>query len=154
MNMTSRLQRWAPATTGVVLWLAAGLSAGYWALQLLGRTPAVPVPVAASVPASPDGALVARALGALGSSAEAVPDDAAPAAGGDSRYVLQGVVGDRGDGVAALIAVAGRPARPFRVGMTVDEGLVLHSVQGRIARLAPSTRAAPTVELRLPDPAS
>jgi len=153
MFMTSRLQRWAPAATGVVLWLAAGLSAGYWGLRLLGRSPAVPVPPPASQPVAPDSALVARALGALGAGAAAVPDDAAPAAG-DARYVLQGVVGDRGDGVAALIAVAGRPARPFRVGMAVDEGLVLHSVQGRIARLAPSTRAAPTVELRLPDPAS
>lgn len=153
MFMTSRLQRWAPAATGVVLWLAAGLSAGYWGLQLLGRSPAVPVPQTPSLPVAPDGTLVARALGALGTGAGVVPDDAAPA-GGDVRYVLQGVVGDRGDGVAALIAVAGRPARPFRVGMAVDEGLVLHSVQGRTARLAPSTRAAPTVELRLPDPAS
>jgi general secretion pathway protein C len=152
MNMTSRLQRWAPATTGVVLWLLAGLAAGYWGLQLLGRSPEVPVPPPATAPAAPDGAAVARALGALGSS-EAVPDDAAPLAAGDARHVLQGVVGDRGDGVAALIAVAGRPARPFRIGMAVDEGLVLHSVQGRTARLAPSTRSAPTVELRLPDPA-
>lgn len=152
MFMTSRLQRWAPATTGVVLWLLAGLSAGYWGLQLLGRTPAVPVPPPASVPVAPDGALVARALGQLGEPA-ALPDDAAPLAAGDARHVLQGVVGDRGDGVAALIAVAGRPARPFRIGMAVDDGLVLHSVQGRTARLAPSTRSAPTVELRLPDPA-
>lgn len=153
MFMTSRLQRWAPAATGVVLWLAAGLSAGYWGLQLLGRSPSVPVPPLPTSPVPPDSTLVARALGALGAR-PAVVDDAAVAVAGDGRYVLQGVVGDRGDGVAALIAVAGRPARPFRVGMAVDEGLVLHSVQGRTARLAPSTRAAPTVELRLPDPTS
>lgn len=152
MFMTSRLQRWAPAATGVVLWLAAGLSAGYWGLQLLGRSASVPVPPLPTSPVPPDSALVARALGALGAR-PAVVDDAAPAVAGDARYVLQGVVGDRGDGVAALIAVGGRPARPFRVGMAVDEGLVLHSVQGRIARLAATTRAAPTVELRLPDPA-
>lgn len=154
MFMTSRLQRWAPVATGAVLWLAAGLSAGYWVLQGLGRSPAVPVPPPAAAPLMPDRAQVARALGALETPAAAVPDDAAPPTVAGGRFQLLGVVGDRGDGVAALIAVAGQPARPFRVGMSVDDGLVLHSVQGRTARLAPSTRVTPTVELRLPDPAS
>jgi general secretion pathway protein C len=50
----------------------------------------------------------------------------------------------------ALIAVDGKPARPFRVGATIDEGLVLQAVEGRRARLGPGVDAPSTLTLELP----
>jgi general secretion pathway protein C len=67
-----------------------------------------------------------------------------------SRFALVGVVASRAHSGAALISVDGKPPKPFRVGSTVDEGLVLKSVDSRRAELAASMDAAPTVTLDLP----
>ena len=58
---------------------------------------------------------VARVLGARA-------QVAMPQASIASRFVLQGVVAVAPGGGAALIAVDGKPARPFRVGSAVEEG--------------------------------
>ena len=145
MNMTSRLQRWAPATTGVVLWLVAGLAAGYWGLQLLGRSPEVPVPPPATAPAAPDGAAVARALGS-----RPPPGVAATAPPPATRYRLIGLAVRPGQGGAALIAIDDQPPRPVRVGDALEAGLVLQSVNGREARLGPQRTGPSTVRLTLP----
>ena len=50
-----------------------------------------------------------------------------------SRFVLLGVVADTDGQGAALIAVDGKPPRPFRVGAKVADGYVLHSVSARAA---------------------
>jgi general secretion pathway protein C len=81
---------------------------------------------------------------------------AAPAAGPApavplaTRFSLLGVVSDAGGQGAALISVDGRPAKPFRVGSQVDEGIVLQSVQGRSAVLAASRIGPPLATLELP----
>lgn len=129
--------------------LAAG-SVGFWVLKGVGTAPSsVAPPVAqASAPAL-DPLAVARALGGGLVVAQAEPGAGPPAS---SRYVLAGVVADRDRGGAALIAVDGKPAKPFRVGAAVDDRLVLQSVAGRRAVLAARLDAPAEVTLELPLP--
>jgi general secretion pathway protein C len=92
--------------------------------------------------------MVARLLGQVQGNAAAA---AAPPSL-SSRFNLVGVVADRSQQGAALIAVDGRPAKPFRVGSVVDEGLVLQSVQPRRAVLAASATGPAAVTLELAPP--
>jgi hypothetical protein len=71
-----------------------------------------------------------------------------------SRFQLLGVAaGERSGGGAAVISVDGKPARPYRVGSIIDEGLVLQSVRGRQAVIAASD-GKPLLTLELPAPRS
>jgi general secretion pathway protein C len=92
---------------------------------------------------------VARLLGATPAAAGAGPV-AAPAQ--STRFALVGVVSARSKGGAALIATDGKPAKPYRVGAVVEEGLVLQSVAPRRATLGPTSGgpAAFTLEMPLP----
>ena len=142
--MVSNLHsRWAVAGSTFVLWALVAASAVYWGLKLTGRAAAATAPVAARTPAPADPAAVARLLGSS-------PASAGPVASLSSRFALVGVVASRGDNAAALIAVDGKPAKPFRVGTEVDTGLVLQSVEGRRAILAASAGGPPAVTLELP----
>jgi len=51
---------------------------------------------------------------------------------------------------AALIAVDGKPAKPYRVGAVVADGLVLQSTQGRRVNLGASMDGPQTLVLELP----
>lgn len=121
--------RWAAPVGTFGIWALALACAGFWGLKL--SAPArgavfAPPPPAAAAPI--DTRLVARALG--------VPDaSATPVASAASRFILQGVVAGRSHRGAALIAVDGRPARPYRVGTLVAPGYVLRSVSPRRATL-------------------
>lgn len=71
-----------------------------------------------------------------------------------SRFKLVGVMaprtGERGAGAGiALIAVDGKPPRPFRVGSAIDDTLVLQAVARRGATLGPAEGLA-AVRLELP----
>lgn len=138
--------RRGPAVLAGLLWLAAGLSAGYWVLQALGRSPVTPVAVAPPSAIQVDTVAVARVLGAQPQAAAA----AAPVATG-TQYNLLGVVAASAAGGAALIAVNGQPPRPYRVGASLEGGLVLQAVSRRSARLGPSMAGPTTVELALPE---
>jgi len=135
-----------PAVLAGLLWLAAGLSAGYWVLQALGRAPVTPVPASASAPPEVDAVLLARALGALPAAAPVL--EAAPAAA--SRYTLQGVVAVGTSRGVALIAVDGQPARPFRLGAEVTEGLVLQAVSAQQVRLGSAIGGPAAITLEMP----
>lgn len=124
----------------------ASASAAYWVLQW--KTPA-PASVGAPPVLAParmlDPQAVARLLGG-GQSAAAAP--AAPSLA--SRLKLLGVVANQAHGGSALIAVDGKPARPFRVGAVVTDSLVLHSVGPRSAALATDRQAPVALTLELP----
>jgi general secretion pathway protein C len=90
----------------------------------------------------PDPAAIARLLGAT-------PAAAAPVATLSSRFQLLGVVAEGDGGGAALIAVDGKPAKPYRVGAPVDENLVLQSVAPRRAVIG-AGKGPPAVTLELP----
>lgn len=136
----------APAVAAGLLWLAAGLTAGYWVLQVWGQSPVTPVAGMAPVQIAADSAAVARTLGAL---PQAAAPAAAPAA--PPRYNLLGVVAVGGRGGAALIAVDGQPARPYRVGAELEGGLVLQAVTRRSVQLGTAPGAPSSVELTLPE---
>jgi general secretion pathway protein C len=142
--------RRGPALVAGVLWLAAGLSAGYWVLQAMGRSPVTPLAVAAPSSIQVDSLAVARVLGAQPVSA-AAPN--APVATG-TQYQLQGVVAANAASGAALIAINGQPPRPYRVGASLEGGLVLQAVSRRSARLGASMNGPATVELTLPESAA
>lgn len=139
--------RRGPTIAAGLLWLTAGLSAGYWVLLAWGRSPVTPVAAMAPTAVAADTAAVARTLGALPTAApsEAVASTAPP------RYNLLGVVAVGTRDGAALIAVDGQPPRPYRVGAAVDGGLVLQAVTRRAVRLGPSLEAPSSMELTLPE---
>jgi general secretion pathway protein C len=143
--VTTSGSRWAVAGSTFAIWALVAASAAYWGLKLSGRNDVATAPPAARSPAPVDPAAVARLLGysPAVATAGAQPSTA-------SRFALVGVVASRAHSGAALISVDGKPPKPFRVGSTVDEGLVLKSVDARRAELAPSMDAAPTVTLDLP----
>jgi general secretion pathway protein C len=132
-----RMKLGLPVVT-LVVWALAAASIVYWGLRLAGgRGPEVSAPVAAPPPPVVDTQVVARLLGAVEAAA---PQQATLA----SRFQLQGVLAGTPGGGAALIAVDGKPAQPFRVGSPIEEGLVLQSAVARRARLA-ATRDGPTL---------
>ena len=144
--MVSTLQsRWAVAGSTFVLWALVAASAVYWALKLIGGEEAAVAPPVARNPAPADPAAVARLMGAGPKTVEAAPVSSLA-----SRFSLVGVVASRNSQGAALIAVDGKPPKPFRVGSAVEEGLVLQSVQGRRAVLSPSMDGPAALTLDLP----
>ncbi|RZL92058.1 MAG: hypothetical protein EOP82_11235 [Variovorax sp.] len=137
--------RWPSAVATTGLWALAAASIVFWSLRLLAPADAIAPPAVASTPPAADPAALARLLGAVSAEAQvaATPDAA-------SRFALQGVVADGEQQGVALIAVDGKPARPFRVGTKVAEGYLLQSVSTRAAALGASVDGAPAFTLRLP----
>lgn len=139
-----------PALAAGLLWLAAGLSAGYWALLAWGRSPVTPVAAVAMAPVGSEAVAVARALGVV---APAVASDTPAPVAASSRYRLLGVVDQVGRNGVALIAIDSQPPRPYAVGAALEGGLVLQSVSRLGAQLGASSAGPVTVELSLPSPA-
>lgn len=127
---------------------AVAASAVFWGLRLTLRAAAAPahtVVVSATNPTAGDwGRVLGNDAPALAPVAEEGP--------ADRRFQLIGVVAPRGQGSAvaaqglALIAVDGKPARAYRVGMTVDGEQVLQAVTARSARIGPRGGAAAGVD--------
>lgn len=145
---SAAVRRAWPSVAAGVLWLAVGLSAGYWVLLAVGRTPVTPVTAAPMALPVVDTGQVARVLGVL---PVVVPTSVAQApVVASSRYVLRGVVAVGSAQGAALIGIDGQPPRPYRVGAVLDGGLVLQSVSRSSARLGPALQGPTTVELSVP----
>ena len=136
--------------TTFVLWALAAASAGFWGLKVSGGgAQGTAAPVAARI-AAPDPSAIALLLGANPAAPAAA---AAPVATIASRFALVGVAAQHSGGGAALIAVDGKPPRPYRVGSTIEEGLVLQAVRGREALLGANVRGPALVTLELPQQA-
>ena len=139
-------QPWGVRLGTLAIWALAAASAAYWGLRLTARPPGMPAPTAAPAPVAADMQAMARLLGAV--TAQTPQAAAAPVS---SRFALVGVLaGQQGGSGAALIAVDGTPAKPYRVGATVDAGLVLQSLGPRQARLGAGQEGVTTVTLEMP----
>jgi general secretion pathway protein C len=139
-------QPWGVRLGTLAIWALAAASAAYWGLRLTARPPGMPAPTAAPAPVAADMQAMARLLGAV--TAQTPQAAAAPVS---SRFALVGVLaGQQGGSGAALIAVDGKPAKPYRVGATVDAGLVLQSLGPRQARLGAGQEGVITVTLEMP----
>ena len=132
----------------MAVWALAAWSAGVWSMRFVGAAPSASAPATVSVaaPASEPGN-VARIFGpaiekpAAVASAPIVVDPS-------TRFALVGVVANRSSTGVALLSVDGKPARPYRVGSTVDDGFTLKSVSVRSAAIeAPGNSATFTVNL-------
>lgn len=138
---------WGVRLATLGLWALAGASVVAWGLRLTAGSSGPAAPVAAPAAVAPDVQALARLLGAGPAPAQAVA--ASPSLA--SRFVLQGVLaGTASGGGAALIAVDGKPPKPFRVGAAVDDGLVLQSLSRREARLGPAPTGDSTLTLVVP----
>lgn len=134
------------ATTFVV-WALAASCVGYWVLQLtsdagLGNrvssaTSSEPLNSAA------DTASIARLLGAT------APQAAAPV-NNSNRFSLKGVVSGALGQEAALIAIDDKPAKAFRVGSAVDDGLFLQSASARKVSLSATPNGPAVMTLEMP----
>ena len=140
--------RFARPLVTSALWALAFGSAAFWGLRLSSPPAGAPYrPAAAPVAAEPDTTALSGVLGARPGVAVAA---AAPAAG---RFTLLGVLAGSSHAGAALIAVDGQPAKPYRVGSVVAPGYVLQSVAPRRAVLGggdgdgPSSGSGLTVDM-------
>ncbi len=134
-----------------MLWALAAGSAAFWFLQNLAvsssDTASTSQMMAASSPKQNDNLTpqVALALGAINPVA---PTSASVLAAMQARFQLQGIVanGTRG---AVLISVDGKPAKPYRVGAAIEDGLEVTSVKARSAAMGSNGTEAFTLELPL-----
>jgi len=131
---------WGVRLVTLALAALAGAGAVYWGLRLSAGTPQAAPAAPAAEPLRPDAQAMARLLGA--GAAAAPRAAAAPASGMQLLGVLASTDGSSG---AALIAVGGKPAKPFRVGAQVEPGLVLQSLDRREAHLG-ATVDGPTAQ--------
>ncbi|RZJ15119.1 MAG: general secretion pathway protein C [Acidovorax sp.] len=147
--VTNSHSKWGVRLGTLALWAAAGASVVFWGLRLSAPAAGAAAPVMVPTAVSPDAQALARLLGAVPAVAGAAPAVAAPTLA--SRFALIGVLSGRSSGGgAALIAVDGKPAKPFRVGAAVDEGLVLQALGPRQAQLGGSMGGAATLTLDMP----
>ena len=136
---------WLPRAGTFAVWSLAAASLAYWGLKISATStapqpaPSAPVPAVVADPAA-----VARLLGAVPAASPA----AAPSLA--SRFTLVGVAAGSSSRGAALIAIDGKPARPFRVGAVVEDGLVLQSVAPRRAVLGPAADGPASLTLEIP----
>jgi general secretion pathway protein C len=143
---TQSLSLWWLRTATFLLAALAAASAAYWVLKWRATTPPNPgAAIAYSAPTATDPRALARLLGG-GQTALAATLTVSAA----SHFKLMGVVVDAAKNGYALIAIDGRPARPYRVGARLNDDLVLHSVAARSAALAASVEAPVSVTLDLP----
>ena len=144
---THAFHLWGARAASFVLAALAAVSGTYWVLK---STDANSVPTATTAAGAGFAALdpqaVARALGGGG----VAPQTASQPSAARTPYTLVGVLADRQHGGAALIAIDGKAAKPYRVGAVVDGALVLQSVVGRRAVLASSMDGPAQVVLELP----
>ena len=146
MTLTSPSPRWPAALTTFLIWALAVAGIAFWVLRLAAPTDAPPPPAVAAAPAAAtDPETVARLLGAVSAEPQVTLTPEAA-----SRFALTGVIADAMQRGAALIAVDGKPARPFRVGSVVGEGYVLQSVSTRSASLGAGVGSPPAFVLQLP----
>lgn len=141
VRATSRA--WLPAVA-LLVWGAVVFSAVTWGLRwsATGESPSHATTATQALP-EVDVSAAARSLGAA-----SAPTTAAPTLA--SRFQLQGVMSGASGAGTALMAVDGKPAKPYRVGAVVVDGWVLQSALGRRVTLGASMDGPQTVVLELP----
>ena len=126
------------------VWLLAVGAATYWVLHLnKGRSASnAPTATAAKVETVDAGSL-GRILGAT------APQAAAPVSA-SNRFSLKGVVSGALGKEAALIVIDDKPARAFRVGSAIEDGLILQSATARQVTLSATPNGPPLMTLDMP----
>ena len=133
---------WRTAT--VLVWALVVISGWYWTQSVIAasKLPGSVVPRTAIMDDLSSPISLSKLLGAT------PPTVAGP--GPADRFVLSGVIASSVGLGAALIAVDGKPARPFEVGSELAPGYVLVSVATREAMLAEGLNVPIRAILSLP----
>jgi general secretion pathway protein C len=147
-------QLWIVRLTTFLLWAVAAGSAAFWVLQQPSH--ALATPMVASVVSPSRSALVppgsAQVALVLGAQPAAVATTADVLSAKQARFQLLGVLAvgshDRASG-AALLAVDGKPAKPYRVGAVIEDGLEVTSLAARSVSIGSNGVTAFTLELPL-----
>ena len=128
----------------LLVWGVVAYSAVTWVLRsaAVGSHLSDAAP-AAQAQAMVDTSAVLRSLGAMPAAPAATPSVG-------SRFKLMGVLTGGPDEGAALIAVDGKTAKPYRVGATVVDGMVVQSAQGRSVSLGSDRDGPAVLTLELP----
>jgi general secretion pathway protein C len=126
------------------VWLLAVGSAVYWVLHIdTVRSGSHVAAVAIAKVELPDPAGMAQLLGATASPSFA-PVNAS------SRFTLQGVVSGARGKEAALIVIDDKPAQAFRVGSTIEDGLILQSATARQVTISATPLGPALMTLEMP----
>lgn len=140
-----------------LVWALVAAGVAFWALRLMVRPTALPAHVQTVDTRVVAGGDFVRMFGAA-----PVAESAAPAPIAESsRFKLLGVLAPvahegspaRSRSGVALIAVDGKTAKPYAVGASLDDTLILQAVSRRSASIGPAGGAA-SVVLELPPPAA
>lgn len=146
MSSTQSVTRW-PSAWAALIWCAAAASGVFW---LLGFPSGSAVQGAAWVQTTPANAAgptaqhLARAWGVQAPTPEV-------SIAQSSRFELWGVVAAASGQGSALIAVDGQPARAFKVGQTVADGVVLIGLTPKQAQLGANSQGPALFAISLPD---
>ena len=142
--VTNTYSRWKVGAGTFVLWFLAIACVVFWGLKLSASQLGQGAPALPAAPTVVDIPSLIRALG--GTEVAARPVSAAP-----TRDTLVGVLaGTRSGHGAALIEVDGKPAKHYRIGAEVAEGMVLVSVNKREAHLGFTPNGPTAVTLQMP----
>ena len=142
------MSRVAPSLITFVVWTAVATSVIAWGLKIRHAN----APSQLAMPVSAAGAEItpatlARGFGGGGQMLQA----ASPVSGGDrGRFGLLGVVASGESSGVALIAIDGKPARPYRVGAEVADGWVVEKLAPRSAVLGPREGQGGKLEIAMP----
>ena len=142
--LTNTYSRWKVGAGTFAAWFLAVACVGFWGLRLSAGASTFGAPALPAAPTVVDAQALTRLLGGV----EAAAAEPAVAA---TRYTLVGVLaGLRSGHGAALIEVDDKPAKPFRIGAEVAQGLVLQSLGRREAHLGASVDGPSSMTLRMP----
>lgn len=142
----SGISSWTLRLFTLLIWLLVGLCAAYWAFKFV-TTKTVEATTAQSLPTVEiDSKAVGKLLGAT--DVVAVKATNTPAS---TKFVLFGLANSAGGQGYALIALDGKPAKPYRVGSLVADNLLLKSISKNGVILASSLKSPDGVTLDLPE---
>jgi general secretion pathway protein C len=121
-----------------VVWALVAASVAFWSLRLGSRAPEAP---ANTVLVGDSVALAGDVSRLLGAAAAPTATAAAPAPEAASRFKLTGIMAPSASSGStaglALIAVDGKPPRPYAVGAALDAQWVVQSLSQRSVKLGP-----------------
>jgi general secretion pathway protein C len=136
---------WTLRLFTLLIWLLVGLCAAYWAYKFVTTKPVEATAALAAPAVVVDSKAVAKLLGATDNVATKAINTLA-----STKFVLFGLANSVSGHGVALIALDGKPAKPYRVGSAVADDLVLKSISKTGVILATTLKAPDGVTLELP----
>jgi general secretion pathway protein C len=137
---------WTLRLFTLLIWLLVGLCTAYWAFKFA----ATKTVEATAALAAPTVVVDSKAIGKLLGATDVVTAKAlnTPAS---TKFALFGLANSVGGQGVALIALDGKPAKPYRVGSLVADNFILKSISKTGVVLATSLKSPDGVTLELPE---